>query len=223
MQLGPTQTDVLRPAMILANFLRRSELAIRIGEHALERDPLCSLCAYQLALAYASAGRLADAEATLRGFVASGRGGEYSLGQVLLLSGRPQEAMQQFAQLGEGGDARRLAGEAMALHSLGQHAESQAALAALEDGFGETHAFRLAEAHAWIGNLEQAARWLNRAVESVDERDLTDAFVMLRSPFLGATLQRPELQPTLVRLGATAEQLAAVKFEPRLPGAAPRK
>ena len=221
-RLGPTQTDVLRPAMILANFLRRPELAIRIGEYALERDPLCSLCAYQLAQAYASAGRLADAEATLRSFVAAGRGGEYSLGQVLLLSGRPQEAMQQFAQLGEGGDALRLAGQAMALHSLGQPAESRAALAALEKGHAGTHAFRLAEAHAWIGNLEQAARWLNMAVESVDERDLTNAYVMLRSPFLGETLQRPEMQPTLLRLGATAEQLAAVTFEPRLPGTARR-
>ena len=218
LQLGPTLSDVLRPSMILANCLRRPDVSIRLGEYALRRDPLCSLCAYQLGVAYAQAGRLADAEAIYRDFGAARRGGAFSLGVVLLLGGRHSEALETFATLADYGRALQLTGEAMALHSLGRLEESRRALAELEAGFAGTEARRIAEVHAWTGDHDAAARWLRRALESVDDGDSADAYQMIASPFLGATLEHPELEPHLRHLGAKKEQLAAVRFDPRLPG-----
>lgn len=218
LQLGPALSDVLRPSMILANFLRRPEVSIRLGEYALRRDPLCSLCAYQLGAAYAQTGRLRDAEAVFQDFRTARRGGEFSLGVVLLLAGRHTEALETFMALEGYGLPLQLTGKAMALHSLGRLEESRRALAELESGFAESNARRIAEVHAWTGDHDAAARWLMRALASVDDSDYLDAYQMIASPFLGSTLEHPELQPALRHLGATKEQLAAVRFDPRPPG-----
>lgn len=216
--LDPSHTDVLRPAMIFANTIGRPDVAIRIGHRLQSHDPLCRICTYQLVIAYALARRLTEAEALARDMVAAGAAMESVLGRILLLQGRVTEALEAFSQLPDEAVRYRLAGEAMALHSLGRPDASRAALAALAvdaDGAGEAR--QLAEIHAWLGEPEASAEWIRKSIASPRPRDMLNRYHVLASPFLGEVLKRPELQADLRALGASREQLEAIRFEPRLP------
>jgi TolB-like protein len=216
--LDPTRTDVLRPAMIFANTIGRPDVAERIGRRLQSHDPLCRICAYQLVSAYALARRLTEAEALARDLVATGAAMESALGRILLLQGRVTEALEVFSQLPEGAVRYRLAGEAMALHSLGRREASRAALDALAvDVDGAGAARRLAEVHAWLGEPEASAEWIRKSITSPHPGDMWSRYEVLASPFLDEVLRRPELQVDLRALGASREQLAAIRFEPRLP------
>jgi TolB-like protein/predicted Zn-dependent protease len=62
----------------------------------------------------------------------------------------------------------RLTGVAMAQHSLGRAAESQAALDELISGHQREAAYQVAEVYAWRGEQDRALAWLDRAY---DQRD----------------------------------------------------
>lgn len=169
------------------NTIGRPDVAERIGRRLQSHDPLCRICAYQLVSAYALARRLT-------------------------------EALEVFSQLPEGALRYRLAGEAMALHSLGRREASRAALDALAvDADGAGAARRLAEVHAWLGEPEASAEWIRKSITSPHPGDMWSRYEVLASPFLDEVLRRPELQVDLRALGASREQLAAIRFEPRLP------
>jgi adenylate cyclase len=217
--LDPTKTDVLRSAIIYANQVRQPDIAVRIGRYLLSHDPLCSICQRFLMAAFIQDGQLADAEAMARDRVAAGGGGEESLGSIVLLRGRPAEALEIFSRLPEESVYWRLGGEAMALHSLGRRDESRAALARLlaEYSGGAVQASRLAEVHAWIGEPAAAAEWVRRSLATKDLSDTHNRFRVMYSPFLGEVLERPEVQDDLRAYGLAQEQLEEIHFEIRLP------
>jgi len=216
--LDPTRTDVLRPAMIFANTIGQPEVAVRIGHYLQSHDPLCSLCTYNLVIAYALARRLPEAEALARDMVTAGAPMVSVHGRILLLEGRVAEALEAFSQLPEEAVRHRLAGEAMALHSLGRREASRAALDALAvDAGGAGDARQLAEVHAWIGEPEASVEWIRKSIASPRPGDMWNRYGVLASPFLGEVLRRPELQADLRALGGSREQLEAIRFEPRLP------
>lgn len=219
--LDPTRTDVLRPAMIFANTIGRPDVAVRIGHRLQSHDPLCSICVYQLYVALTLARRLPEAEALVRDAIAAGEPYQHLLGNTLLLQGRMAEALEVFAQLPEEAMRHRLAGETMALHSLGRPDASRAALDALavdaDGAVGAAEARQLAEVHAWLGQPEASVAWLRKSIASPRPHDMFNRYWVLASPFLGEVLQRPELQADLRALGASREQLEAIRFEPRLP------
>ena len=51
----------------------------------------------------------------------------------------------------------------MAEHTLGHRAESRKAIAELTAAFGESAPYRVARAHAWVGQVDEAFAWLDRA------------------------------------------------------------
>jgi len=220
MRLDPTRTDVLRPAIIYARNLRRPELAIRLGEFAIARDPLCELCVYQLARAYRDAGELDSAEQTMRNFAAAtGRGGWHTIATILLSKGQPQAALEALSNFKDAPDPEALQVRAMALHSLGRTDESRAALAQLEADGLEWRGRLLAEAYAWLGDTERAFDWLEReanraaAVEFPTVRSLFD----WTSPFLRPLLDTARGQAILQRFNASDAQFAAIRFDVDLP------
>jgi TolB-like protein/Tfp pilus assembly protein PilF len=97
-----------------------------------------------------------------------------NLGDIDLLEGRPQAALDLYRTINS--ESYRLEGEAMALHTLGRHAESRQALAILEARFGESNPTMVAEVNAWRGDREAAFRWLDRAaaVHDTGLRELKD-------------------------------------------------
>lgn len=217
LRLGPDKTDVSRAAMIYARFIRRPDAAITLGERVVSRDPLCSICAYQLALAYRDSGQLATAEKTMRNFAAAtGRGGWHTISMLRLLDGDAAEALATLESSDAIEDDGRLHGRALALHSLGRRPEALAVAAELQRVAAAEAPALIAEVYAWMGDLERAYSWLQKAAESKPSRNELIAFDWT-SPFLRPLLDTPRGQAILRRFGAADEQLAAIRFEVPFP------
>jgi tetratricopeptide (TPR) repeat protein len=77
-----------------------------------------------------------------------------------LLDGNGQSALEAAARLPKAED--RLLFTAMAEHTLGHPAESRKAIADLTSAFGKSAPYRVAQAHAWAGQVDEAFEWLDR-------------------------------------------------------------
>lgn len=218
-QLGADKTDVFRSTMVYARLIGRPEVAIALGEHVVARDPLCSTCVYQLARAYREAGRFEEAEATMRNLAAAtGRGGWHTISTIMLLRGDAAGALATLDNIAQINDAERIQGRAMALHSLGRHQEALAAAVELEATAGAAQPELLAELYTWMGDHDQADRWLRMAADR-DSGGVTLPFDWT-SPFLRPLLDTPRGQAILRRFGVADEQLAAIRFNVDLPAEA---
>ncbi len=87
-------------------------------------------------------------------------------------------ALRVFEQLENAAD--REWGKGLAYFALGRKADSDTAVRSLERNSGETHAYEIAQVHAYRGEIEQTFEWLDRAYRH-HERTLTlikaDAFM----------------------------------------------
>jgi len=88
------------------------------------------------------------------------------LALVELLEGRPEQALQAAQQCAA--ELFRLQLSAVALHDLGRRAEAQVALDQLIARHATQGPFQIATVHAWRGELDQAFRWLDRALAESD-------------------------------------------------------
>jgi hypothetical protein len=88
------------------------------------------------------------------------------LSYVRLQQGRAGEALE-FAER-ESTTWTRLTAQALAEHSLGNAAGSDAALSRLTAEFDIDAAFQIAEIHAWRGDNDRAFEWLERAYKHHD-------------------------------------------------------
>jgi len=221
LRLDPTKSDVLRTSMVFLRFVRRPDAAIQVGEYAVARDPLCSSCVYYLARSYAEAGRLDDAEAMMRDFAATGRGGWHTIATILLLKGDPAGAMEALSkQQSDADDPWMLHARAMALHALGREDESTEALMKLEAGWAQEYPDLLAEVHAWRGETEKAFELLEAMTADAQPRSggQPSSSFGAYSPFLRPLFETPRGQSLLRPFGLADDQLAAIHFEVHLPG-----
>lgn len=67
------------------------------------------------------------------------------------------------AMQNEANEALRLAGLAMVYSAMGRRTESNTALNSLTEKFSSSDAYRIAEVHAYRGEIAEAFRWLDRA------------------------------------------------------------
>ena len=226
-EAAPPVSDIVRTTSIFARHILRPDLAIRLGEYGVARDPRCQLCRYHLGVACLEAGRYDRARELFEEFVRLGRGGWFSLGEAHLLGGDAEGALAAFERQvqpdGRAGGvadeqrARYLARVALALHALGRTDEFAATLAKLETGYGETQADEIAEVHAWIGDLATASQWLDRTLA---RPLLAGEWVPFNhvSPFLQPLLAQPRWQAYLAERGLSRDQLARIDFDFALPG-----
>ena len=169
LSLGPRTRAVLdRYARLLAVQGRLPE-AISVQKEAADLDPLSSGAWDHLGYYYASTGDYAAAG------TAFGRALQFEptstfafsyLGMVRLLEGRAPEALEFFRKIDQEGF--RLAGIAMAEHSLRHPEQSQQALETLVAKHAQEQAYQIAEAYAWRGDHGQALDWLERAYRQRD-------------------------------------------------------
>ncbi len=221
---APPVSDVVRSASIFAMQIGRPDLAIRLGEYGIARDPLCVSCLYQLGKAYRDAKQYAEAQRVLGKFVLLGRGGWFSMGEARLLGGDPAGALEAFEnqrppdnEPNAGYYAGYLARRASALYSLGRMDEFTADLATLESRFGDEAPVAVAEVRAWTGDLETASTWLE---QTLDRQKLPGHLAPFEhnSPFLQPVLALPHWQEILRDYGIADDQLAQIDFEFTLPG-----
>jgi hypothetical protein len=101
----------------------------------------------------------------------------------------------------------------MAYHALGRTADSAAALAALKTKYEKDWSYQIAEVHAFRREADDAFEWLDKAVEYAD----SGVSEILTDPLLANLHSDPRWLPFLRKLGMAPEQLAALKFDVKVP------
>jgi len=116
------------------------------------------------------------------------------LGQILLLQGEPEAALEMIKQ--DSDSWWQDYGIALALSATGREDEADQALAA----FIKQHTdgpFQIAELYAYRNEVDEAFEWLDRAY---DQRD-AGMHEMTNDPFLGNLMDDARWQPLLVKMG----------------------
>jgi TolB-like protein/Tfp pilus assembly protein PilF len=211
--LEPANTDVIASAAVLLSDLGRLDTAIAFDEYVLARDPVNSVAYSNLGFFYLNAGRLDESIASSRNASSLSPGyasAQFNVGMALLLKGDPVGALAAMQEEPEGW---RLIGMPMVLHALGRKPESDAALAELIRAQEKDSAFNIAYVLAFRGEADRAFEWLDKAVAYHDpglsELAHTAQFANIHGD--------PRWEPFLRKLGRAPEQLAAIKFDVRLP------
>ena len=110
-------------------------------------------------------------------------------------------------------DIGKTSGMAMALHTLGRKAESDAAIAVLIAQHANDGAFFIATVFAWRGEVDRAFEWLDKAIATQDSNLAT----IHLEPLFANLHKDPRWLPLLHKLGQAPEQLAKIEFKVTLP------
>ncbi len=211
--LDPGNSDILGNAAVLARALGRPDEGIELLQYAVERDPINPTHHFYLGVVYSYAGRLDEAIASLRTALALSPARiavQANLGDVLLRKGKPEEALAAIQQ--EPSLWREIY-LPVAYWGLGRKAESDAALAELIENQERDAAYNIAYVYAYRGEADRAFEWLDKAVAYKDP-GLTDIAL---EPLFANIRDDPRWLPFLERAGKAPQQLAAIKFEVKLP------
>jgi TolB-like protein/Flp pilus assembly protein TadD len=212
--LDPGNTDIITEAMRFARGLGRYEEVIRLGEYVVAHDPVNAYAHATLGGSYVRAGRFDEGLASMRTSLrlAPGRGlTHYAISNAMLAKGKAAEALAEI-QL-EPQESWRLDGLAQAYHALGRHADSDAALAQHIQKYEKEAAWNIAYIYAYRGEADKCFEWLEKAI-------------IYRDPGLSLTGVQwsftnvhddPRWLPFLRRINRAPEQLAAIKFDVKLP------
>ena len=215
LQLDPGNVELLGNAAVLLLHIGKLDASIAVQEYSARHSPVDPVAFYNLGLAYLYVDRLADAERSFRKVLQLSPGYDYAtyqLGECLLLMGRFEEALQVFERLPDGFNRSR--GQALANHALKRLAESDAALAALIEGWGEAWPSTVVHVHAYRGEIDEAFEWLEKEYEKFGsagwgEWRLQRLFDNLRND--------PRWTLFLDRVGVSEEQLSAYDFNVATP------
>jgi len=213
LELDATDLDILEDAAALTASLGRMEEAIALQVYVLNRDPLNVRCHRSLGYSYILAGRPDDAIASFRTALALSPGiiGVHQLtGIALLLKTDPDAAL---AAIQQDEDSWRDIGLVMAYHALGRESESNAALAKAIEVSEQTAAYNIAFTLAFRGEADRAFEWLDKAVQYRDP----GLIYVANMPLFANIHNDSRWPPFLENLGRSPKQLAAIKFEFRLP------
>jgi TolB-like protein/Tfp pilus assembly protein PilF len=170
LELDPNEVRVLRDYGGLLAARGRTAEALEVMHKGLALDPLSARAWRQLALLELDLGRLAEAKQAaqhLASILPNGYLTRSVTGRIALAEGRYADALTEFRK-GDDNSAWKLIGGAMAEHSLGHAAASQAALDELIQKHPATLAYQIAGVYAWRGNRDQAFEWLERAYRQHD-------------------------------------------------------
>jgi tetratricopeptide (TPR) repeat protein len=150
------------------NALGRGAEAVDVARKATELDPVNTNAWTSLGRSLNGIGDLAAARVALERALAispNSSYGNYQLGCNYLYQGSWEQGLDVFEKMGNVG--YKYAGIAMAQHSLGRRAESDAALAKLIKEFPGA-AYQTAQAYAWRGEKDKAFEWLDIALDRND-------------------------------------------------------
>jgi tetratricopeptide (TPR) repeat protein len=217
-EADPENYELLWGSLKTLPLYGRQDLAVRIGEYLIERDPLCVSCYIDIVEAYVQLGDYASAKARLLDLLALDpefRWGKARLGAMYLIAGEPERALEIFTELqaGSGGAYGVYPGHLEALHDLGRQEEFDALLPLFIEGHEEEHPLIVAQLYAWIGDNDEAFRWL-------DKRDPVSSWIIrlhMTRPWYRKLHDDPRWQALLEQYQMTDEILESLDFDLRLP------
>jgi tetratricopeptide (TPR) repeat protein len=183
-------------------------------EYVVARDPMDAAAHGNLGWFYFLAGRLDEAISSSRISLKLNPNSistHYDIGASLLRKGDNKAALAVL--LKEPEEGWRLTGLALAYHALGKASASDVALAELIKKHEKSWSSAIARVYAFRGDADRAFEWLEKAVAYHD----TGVVHIPIEPFLSNLHDDPRWLPFLQKIGKAPEQLAAIKFEVKLP------
>lgn len=214
LELEPTNPSIVSNASALLSSLGRFDEAIALQEYQVDRDPVAPVGHANLGASYLMVGRwkesVASSRTTLR-LSPDYVGAHYYVGLGLLFDGDAAGALAEIEQ--ESSPIYRQMGLPVAYHALGRVTDSDTALTALIEEFGDEAAAYIASVYACRGEPDPAFAWLDKAVEVGDPGLLEVAW----HPLYRKLHADPRWLPFLRKVGYAPEQLAAIEFEVTLP------
>ncbi|HSM27494.1 MAG TPA: tetratricopeptide repeat protein [Thioalkalivibrio sp.] len=208
-RVAPRDVSVLFFAADFSVATGKLDEAIQLSEYIAERDPLFFWAQLNLAEYYFQAGHSEDALERFeiaRQLNPTAGAVRWKTGLARLMLGDAEGALEEFES--EPGPIYRLHGLALAYHDLGRQQESAAAMEQLLPTETDAWPFGLARAYAWMGNMDEAFHYLERAAEQ-HKPQLNGAAT---NPLLQRLHDDPRWLPFLRSIGQAPEQLAAIEF-----------
>jgi TolB-like protein/Flp pilus assembly protein TadD len=212
--LAPADSFVVAEAAELTIALGQLNTAIELYEYAAAHDPVNPGGHARVGDTYYRAGRLEESNESARTVLTlepDSMEAHYDIGRALLLKGDAQAALKEIQA--EPDEGWRLTGLALVYHALGKKAESDAALAELIEKHEKSWSSSVAWVHAFRGDADRAFEWMDKAVANRD----TGVMSFLTEPLLANLHNDPRWLPFLRKIGKAPEQLAAIKFEVKVP------
>lgn len=209
-RVDPRDSFVLFTAARVAAAVGKFDAAIRLSEYVAARDPLFFWAHLNLAQYYFDAGWTEDAlgrfEIAVRLNPVAGAV-RWKTGLAKLVLGDPEGALAEFESESE--PIYRLHGLALAHHDLGRRQESAVMIEQLLLTETEVWPWGLARAYAWMGNADEAFRFLERAAE----QGVAQLGGAATNPLLRKLHDDPRWLAFLRSVGQAPEQLAAFEFD----------
>jgi TolB-like protein len=195
--LAPQEPAVMRRAASLARYRGDYAESIRILEQLEILDPISSGIKLTLGYSYLGARQFERAKsyyAAALELVPGATQLNYRIGCVLLATGDYDAALSYMDK--ETRDGFRLAGRTMVLHAMGKTDAAASELEALI-ALGERWTYEIAQAHAYLGHVDESFEWMDRAIERRDQ-SLTTITV---DPFIDNMREDPRYDEVISRLG----------------------
>ncbi len=209
---APDDEDAIRVGMLFARSIGRWDTAIEIAEYNTSRNPRCASCFYQLSQVYRDSGNFEQARRAGEAANALGIPLEFSLARTQLLQGNPQPLLDFYSSGHEKG-WQQLTYHAMALHTAGNEEESAALMQEAESRFADSFPFEVATGYAWRGDADAAFRMLERSLMV----NRTKALYWNQNPEFRPIHDDPRWDDFLRRIERHPEQLAEIRFDPKIP------
>jgi len=214
-EADPTNYEVLWTSLATLPFYGRADLAARIGDYLIERDPLCAMCYDNVVNPYVQLGDYASAKDRLHEQLAltpDSVSAKMNLGEVHLFAGETERALEFFSEV-HAVSGLVVPGHLAVLHDLGRHEEFEALLPMGIELAEEGNPLVIAQLYAWIGDKDEAFRWF-------DKRNRVNGWV-IRS-HLGRAWYRklrddPRWQALLEEYQMTDEIFESLDLDIRLP------
>ncbi|HLF31927.1 MAG TPA: tetratricopeptide repeat protein [Xanthomonadales bacterium] len=212
--LEPANLDIIGNAASLLVNLGRLDEAITVQQYVTAQDPVNPLGHGNLGWFHRLAGHWEKSIVSNRTTLQLSPDElviHYEIGVALLFMSEAEAALEEMRQ--EPSEPFRLAGLAMAHHSLGQTAESDAALEQLIAKYEVEWVYRIATVMAYRNETDRAFDRLAKVVEYH-----SDGLAMVPIENLFSSLHAdPRWLPFLHSIGKSPEQLAAIEFRVTLP------
>jgi TolB-like protein len=213
LEYDPANDWALFVAMVTSLRIGRNDDAIAFAEAALARDPLCSGCLYNLMNASVRSGRLDQAQAASERRMRLASGGWFTLGDIHLLKGDVQKALQHYDKQIEDPPVAWLRSRAIAFHELRDFEARDKAISQLEE-FDSTYVIRLkAEVHAWLGNIDESFDYLDGYLDPGDPDFLLKFTHILWNPFFRNLSDDPRWLALREEADLGPERLGKIRIE----------
>ena len=206
--LFPNSSVILANASVFAAHLGHLDQAVEMVSRSIALLPSDSIAHSMRGTYLMRLGRLDDAERDFSEALKLSPGSGYhvaNLALLRLLQGRPDEAIEYESDLDD--EPQRLSVLAMAHSDLGDLAASDSAIETLHGSFADSFPLKVARAHAWRGETEDAFHWLNRAINEGHSIE-----GIKNDPFLTGLHADPRWQPLLGSIGLNDALTAAIEL-----------